>query len=70
MKQFSLGAKQSDDSICRVDEAWQNNGSKRLTILKDTIAAGRRHTVGLKSDGTVTAVGDNKYGQSNVSGWH
>ena len=23
---------------------------------KDTIAAGRRHTVGLKSDGTVTAV--------------
>ena len=28
---------------------------------KDTIAAGRRHTVGLKSDGTVTAVGDNKY---------
>jgi len=36
---------------------------------KDTIAAGRRHTVGLKSDGTVTAVGDNKYGQCNVSGW-
>ncbi|MDQ0888564.1 alpha-tubulin suppressor-like RCC1 family protein [Paenibacillus sp. V4I9] len=37
---------------------------------KDTIAAGRRHTVGLKSDGTVTAVGDNKYGQCDVSGWH
>ncbi|MDQ0194807.1 hypothetical protein J2T20_003178 [Paenibacillus wynnii] len=36
---------------------------------KDTIAAGRRHTVGLKSDGTVTAVGDNKYGQCDVSGW-
>jgi alpha-tubulin suppressor-like RCC1 family protein len=36
---------------------------------KDTIAAGRRHTVGLKSDVTVTAVGDNKYGQCNVSGW-
>ena len=31
-------------------------------ILKFTLAAGRRHTVGLKSDGTVTAVGDNKYG--------
>ncbi|MED0958256.1 hypothetical protein [Bacillus paramycoides] len=27
---------------------------------KDTIAADRRHTVGLKSDSTVTAVGDNK----------
>lgn len=36
---------------------------------KDTIAAGRRHTVGLKSDGTVVAVGDNEYGQSDVSGW-
>ena len=36
----------------------------------DTITAGRRHTVGLKSDGTVVAVGDNKYGQCNVGGWH
>lgn len=36
---------------------------------KDTIAAGRRHSVGLKSDGTVMAVGDNKYGQCEVSGW-
>jgi alpha-tubulin suppressor-like RCC1 family protein len=37
---------------------------------KETIAAGRRHTVGLKSNGTVVAVGDNKIGQCNVSGWH
>src|SRR3954467_2232298 len=36
---------------------------------KDTIAAGRRHTIGLKSDGSVIAVGDNKNGQCNVSGW-
>ena len=36
---------------------------------KDTIAAGRRHTVALKSDGTVMAVGDNKYGQCDVSRW-
>lgn len=36
---------------------------------KNTITAGRRHTIGLKSDGTVTAAGDNKYGQCNVSGW-
>lgn len=36
---------------------------------KATIATGRRHTVGLKSDGTVTTVGDNKYGQCDVSGW-
>ncbi|MGC7873312.1 hypothetical protein ACPUYX_17530 [Desulfosporosinus sp. SYSU MS00001] len=36
---------------------------------KDTIAAGRRHTIGLKLDGTVTAVGDNNYGQCDVNGW-
>ncbi len=38
-------------------------------ILKDTIAAGRRHTIGLKSDGTVVAVGGNEYGQCDISGW-
>ena len=42
--------------------------SKIWAIPKDTIAAGRCHTVGLKSDGTVTAVGDNKYGQCDVNG--
>ena len=36
---------------------------------KDTIATGRRHTVGLKYDGTVIAVGDNKYSQCDVSCW-
>lgn len=35
----------------------------------DTIAAGRRHTVGIQTDGTVTAVGDNRYGQCTVSHW-
>ncbi len=34
-----------------------------------TIAAGRYHTVGLKEDGTVVAVGYNSYGQLNVSTW-
>ena len=33
------------------------------------VAAGGAHTVGLKSDGTVVAVGDNEYGQSNVGNW-
>jgi len=32
------------------------------------VAAGRWHTVGLKSDGTVVAVGDNIAGQCNVGG--
>jgi alpha-tubulin suppressor-like RCC1 family protein len=33
------------------------------------IAAGWRHTVGLKADGTVIAVGNNGYGQCNVGRW-
>jgi len=33
------------------------------------VAAGYAHTVGLKSDGTVVAVGRNAYGQLNVNSW-
>ena len=33
------------------------------------IAAGRYHTVGLKEDGTVVAVGKNEIGQCDVSSW-
>ena len=33
------------------------------------VSAGASHTVGLKSDGTVVAVGDNEAGQCDVSGW-
>ena len=37
--------------------------------IRDTISAGDLHTVGLKSNGTVVAVGENYDGQCNVSGW-
>ena len=37
--------------------------------LSGRIAAGSNHTVGLKADGTVVAVGWNIYGQCNVSDW-
>ena len=40
-----------------------------VTLSNETIAAGVDHTVGLKSDGTVVAVGWNEYGQCNVSDW-
>jgi len=33
------------------------------------VAAGYEYTVGLKSDGTVVAVGNNREGQCNVGGW-
>jgi alpha-tubulin suppressor-like RCC1 family protein len=51
------------------DLSPQESALKVKLRSKNTIAAGRRHTVGLKSDGTVTAVGDNAYGQCDVSGW-
>ena len=35
---------------------------------RETVSAGADHTVGLKSDGTVVAVGDNDYGQCDVDG--
>lgn len=36
---------------------------------RPTIAAGLIHTIGIKEDGTVVAVGDNSFGQLNVSSW-
>ena len=33
------------------------------------LAAGDRHTVGLKTDGTLVTVGWNAFGQCNVDGW-
>ena len=38
-------------------------------IQRNVISAGYSHTVGLKADGTVVAVGWNEYGQCDVSGW-
>ena len=40
-----------------------------LERKKVIIAAGNYHTVGLKSDGTVVAVGDNYSGQCDVDSW-
>jgi alpha-tubulin suppressor-like RCC1 family protein len=37
--------------------------------VQPMVAAGGRHTVGLKFDGTVVAVGDNTSGQLNVEEW-
>ena len=43
-----------------------NSGYKRPLAQ---VAAGEDHTVGLKSDGTVVAVGYNGHGQLNVGSW-
>ena len=38
-------------------------------VKQKSIAVGYRHTVALKSDGTVVAIGDNENGECNVSDW-
>ena len=38
--------------------------------VRNAINAGNRHTVALKGDGTVIAVGENYYGQRNVDNWN
>ena len=40
-----------------------------VTPRHGIIAAGRSHTVGLRKDGSVVAVGDNRDGQCNVKDW-
>ena len=40
-----------------------------VTEYTPMVATGYAHTVGLKSDGTVVAVGRNDSGQCDVSGW-
>ena len=41
----------------------------RKDLPEGTIAAGRYHSVALKSDGSVVAVGSNEFGQCDVSSW-
>lgn len=35
-----------------------------------TICAGSEHTIGIKSDGSAVATGENRNGQCEVSGWY
>ena len=58
---YKLGAYQ--DARQRCMELWST------ITQRETISAGEHHTVGLKADGTVVAVGDNDDGQCNVSDW-
>ena len=51
-----------------VTDYGQFNVDKWTDIV--AIGAGHRHTVGLKSDGTVLAVGENNNSQCDVSFWH
>lgn len=54
-----------------VRKGYNEYGQCNVTDWTDIIAvsAGGRQTVGLKSDGTVAAVGRNDYGQCNFYDW-
>ena len=49
-----------------------DSGQCDVSDWKDIVAvsAGNGHTVGLKSDGTVVAVGENDDGQCDVKSWN
>ena len=60
--------KQNEEKESLETDKSPKNEGKRLAV-QNVLAAGSAHTVGICSDGTVVAVGDNVYGQCNVSGW-
>ena len=51
------------------DAAEQSRSLWDRIAAREVISAGGKHTVGLRADGTVVAVGYNEYGQCDVSDW-
>jgi alpha-tubulin suppressor-like RCC1 family protein len=49
--------------------AWLVGSDQSESEYIPMVAAGYRYTVGLKSDGTVVAVGSSKFGQCDVGNW-
>ena len=75
LKQTLLGWKQARETAISLDNAKREENRLsfpalrcRTDKLSKMISAGYDHTVGLKADGTVVAVGRNGYGECNVSG--
>lgn len=65
----------SGDYLGAVSEFWAADGYRdsedilpQLLLTRQSIS-GKYHTVGIKSDGTVVAAGDNANDQCNVSSW-
>lgn len=55
--------------VCIFSLTSCGNSSGHSVRSCNTISAGKHHTVSLKSDSTVMAVGWNEIGQCNVSEW-
>ena len=51
------------------EELFPNGSSDSFFRSQPTLAAGGFHTVGIRSDGTVVATGNDDYGQRNIYSW-
>ena len=63
---------EANGSLITMDKPDDTTTSQRESIEflpPKVISAGAFHTVGLLKDGTVVAIGDNKYGQCSVDDW-
>jgi hypothetical protein len=71
-KILSAEGKNFEAMIIYRDTAGNNDGRKKYNLALEKmrkITAGDSWSLGLKSDGTVVAAGDNQAGQCSVSGW-
>ena len=74
MKYQKEGGDDNTNAILSELEEDQNEKEQSVVLwnrmaLHSTLSAGNNHTIGLKTDGTVVATGDNGYGQCDVSAW-
>ena len=58
-----------DGAAATGDRALAARAEEKRSVPIVAVAAGSAHTVGLRADGTVVAVGYNKHGQCDVSDW-
>ncbi len=57
------------EGLVQLKQELAELSAARASVVAGRVAAGYRHTVGLKSDGTVLAAGNNTFGQCEVESW-
>jgi len=65
----TVASARAGETIIRVNGNYSITASFEEATFGPIVAAGGFHTVGLRSDGAVVAVGDNTYGQCDVGEW-
>ena len=65
-----LNYKDSDEKLDSIiPQYYKNFFQKNENTFMESVSAGEYHTVGLKADGTVVAVGNNEHYQCDVEDW-